>query len=262
MTVKLFIKIRHLAYNVHHCPIAFCASSFPTRRSQSRFSSHRGTKSNILVHRLMDRAILPFKLNPLQPPQSGRHAERHPLNYREEILFSWTLSWELFRWDKEPHTFPYETWISTSEGKSVYNADVALYLNRTACSRCNLFLNKQEGKCFVSCSLGSNDSFSYSCRQLNEILPCPRIVRLVPCVLLKRRTGSRSSRASACGAPLPPHWPVWSGSWRAFSWERGGSLHNTSGRSTGRPERDRDRRWWISSWWHVLPERYPSVPRR
>lgn len=146
--------------------------------------------------------------------------------------------------------------------KSMYNADVALYLNRTACSRCNLFLNKQEEKCLVSCSLGSKDFFFFnSCSQLNKILPCPRIVHLVPCVLLKQRTGSRSIHALACGESRPPHWPVWSGSWRAFWWEHGGSPHSTSGRSRGRPERDRDRRWWISSWWHVLSKSYPRVPR-
>lgn len=153
------------------------------------------------------------------------------------------------RQKEEPHTLTNETWISTSEDKKkkcMYNADVAMYLNRTACSCCNLFLNKQEKRCRVSCSLGSKDFFYfffYSCSQLNKILPCPRIVHLVLCVLLKQRTGSRSSHALACGAPLSLHWPVWSGSWRAFWWEHGGSPRNTSGRNRGRPERDRDKRW-------------------
>lgn len=49
-----------------------------------------------------------------------------------------------------------------------------------------------------------------------NVLPFPHIVPLFPCVLLKQRTGSRSSHASACGAPPSHRWPVWSGSWRAL----------------------------------------------
>lgn len=46
------------------------------------------------------------------------------------------------------HTLSNETHeISTSDdNKSAHNADAAVYLDRTACSCSNPFLNKQEGR--------------------------------------------------------------------------------------------------------------------
>lgn len=86
---------------------------------------------------------------------------------------------------------------------------------------------------------------------------------LVPCALLKQRTGSRSSHASACGALPSPHWPAWSGFWRALWQDCGGSHQNTSGWSRGKPEMDKDKSWWISAWcWCVALWDYPCVPRR
>lgn len=65
--------------------------------------------------------------------------------------------------------------------------------------------------------------------RFNENLPSPHTALLFQSVLLKQRTGSRSSHAWACGAPQSPRWPVWSGSWRALWRGRGGSPRSTSG---------------------------------
>lgn len=93
-------------------------------------------------------------------------------------------------------------------------------------------------------------------------LPFPHTEDRAPCVLLKQRTGSRSSHASACGAPPSPHWPVWSGFWWALWQGCGGSHWNTSGWSRGKPETDKDRRWWISAWCCcVALKRFSCAPR-
>lgn len=93
-----------------------------------------------------------------------------------------------------------------------------------------------------------------------KILPFPHIVPLSPCVLLKQRTGSRSSLAWACGAPPSPRPPVCSGSWRAVWMGCGGPPRSPSGGSRGTPGRGRDTRWWISSWRCVLLYSYPCDP--
>lgn len=139
------------------------------------------------------------------------------------------------------HTLSNETHgISTSDdNKSAHNADAAVYLDRTACSCSNPFLNKQEGrekKKMPSKLLKSKFPvikrllflfFFFS--RFNENLPSPHTALLFQSVLLKQRTGSRSSHAWACGAPQSPRWPVWSGSWRALWRGRVGSPRSTSG---------------------------------
>lgn len=108
----------------------------------------------------------------------------------------------------------------------------------------------------------NNGNNLFDCHSQNEDIPFPHTVDLVPCALLKQRTGSISSHALACDALPSPHWPVWSGFWRALWQDCGDFQQSTSGWSRGKPKMDKDRSWWISAWcWCVALWDYPCVPR-